>query len=149
MAMQHPRITPFRAPEYPNLLELISALSASASGFHSLKLPKLSLSTTRNMLCPFPPMIPTICIENWRREPGPAQFEELLPIYATLVGCGIRQSTEERHKFVRLARLKLESLQRKRPKLRKGGEWDWLEAQLAKVDQKTGEPLREHLSRTS
>ncbi len=63
------------------------------------------------------------------------RFEELIPLYATLIGCGIRQSTQERHTFVRLARLKLETLRRKRPKLRQSSEWEWLEAQLAKMDQ--------------
>src|SRR5437764_4925534 len=34
------------------------------------------------------------------------QFEELIPLYATLIGCDITFSAEERHTFVRLARLK-------------------------------------------
>src|SRR6266568_8833310 len=47
-----------------------------------------------------------------------AQYEELLPLYTALIGNDFKITPEERNTFVRLARLKLESLQRRRPKLR-------------------------------
>ena len=66
-----------------------------------------------------------------------AQYEELLPLYAALVGNDFKLSPQERSSFVRLARLKLEGLQRKKPKLRPDGEWRLLEIQLAQIDQDT------------
>src|SRR6266498_4585833 len=44
------------------------------------------------------------------------QFEELLPLYSALIGNDFKISPQERSTFIRLARLKLENLQRKRPK---------------------------------
>ena len=73
-------------------------------------------------------------LEKGKRAP---QYEELLPLYATLVGNDFKLSPQERSTFVRLARLKLEGLQRKRPKMRTDGEWRLLEIQLAQLDQDT------------
>ena len=66
-----------------------------------------------------------------------AQYHELLPLYAALVGNDFKLSPQERSTYVRLARLKLEGLQRKRPKMRTDGEWRLLEIQLAQLDQDT------------
>src|SRR6266516_517636 len=63
------------------------------------------------------------------------QFDELLPLYSALVGNDFKISPQERSAYVRLARLKLEGLQRKRPKLRPDSEWRLLEIQLAQIDQ--------------
>lgn len=62
------------------------------------------------------------------------QFEELLPLYAALIGNDFKISPQERNSYVRLARLKLEGLQRKRPKLRPDSDWRSLEMQLAQID---------------
>jgi tetratricopeptide (TPR) repeat protein len=62
------------------------------------------------------------------------QFEELLPLYSALIGNDFKISAQERNAFIRLARLKIESLQRKRPKLRPESEWRLLEIQLAQID---------------
>lgn len=69
-------------------------------------------------------------IEKGDRAP---QYEELLPLYATLVGCGCKLTLQECSTFVRLARLKIEGLQRRRPKLRSAGEWRLLEIRLAQL----------------
>ncbi len=66
-----------------------------------------------------------------------AQYEDLLPLYAALIGNDFKVSPQERSTFVRLARLKLEGLQRRRPKLRPDAEWRLLEIQLAQLDQDT------------
>ncbi len=66
-----------------------------------------------------------------------AQYEELLPLYAALTGNDFKLSPQERVTYVRLARLKLEGLQRKKPKVRPDGEWRLLEIQLAQLDQDT------------
>lgn len=71
-------------------------------------------------------------IEKGRRAP---QYEELLPLYAALVGNDFKISPQERGSYARLARLKLEGLKRKRPKLRPDSEWRMLEIQLAQIDQ--------------
>ena len=73
-------------------------------------------------------------LENGKRAP---QYEELLPLYAALVGNDFKLTPQERNTFVRLARLKLEGLQRKKPKLRTDGEWRLLEIQLSQIDQDT------------
>lgn len=69
-------------------------------------------------------------IEKGRRAP---QYEELLPLYAALVGCGCQLTRPECHAYVRLARAKIEHLQRRRPKLRPTGEWLQLEMRLAQL----------------
>ncbi len=74
-------------------------------------------------------------LERGKRAP---QFEELLPLYVSLAaGNGMLLSPEERRTFVRLARLKIEALQRRRPPLRPDSEWRLLEVQLAQFDQET------------
>lgn len=73
-------------------------------------------------------------MEKGKRAP---QYEELLPLYAALIGNDFKLSPQERSTFVRLARLKLEGLQRKRPKIRVEGEWRLLEIQLSQLDQDT------------
>ncbi len=73
-------------------------------------------------------------MEKGKRAP---QYEELLPLYAALVGNDFKLSPQERSTFVRLARLKLEGLQRKKPKVRAEGEWRLVEIQLAQLDQDT------------
>jgi hypothetical protein len=60
---------------------------------------------------------------------------EQLPLYAALVGNDFKLSPQERGTYVRLARLKIEGLQRRRPKLRPASEWRLLEIQLAQFDQ--------------
>jgi transcriptional regulator with XRE-family HTH domain len=79
-------------------------------------------------------------MEKGKRAP---QYKELLPLYAALVGNDFKVSPQERSTFVRLARLKIEGLQRKRPKLLAEGEWRLLEIQLAQLDQKGTQPTRE------
>ena len=74
-------------------------------------------------------------LEKGRRAP---QYEELLPLYAALVGNDFKLTPQERGTYVRLARLKIEGLQRRRPKLRPAGEWRLLEIQLAQLDQDAG-----------
>lgn len=83
-----------------------------------------------------PPLTPDMYrkMEKGKRAP---QYEELLPLYAALVGNDFTISPQERSAFVRLARLKVEGLQRKRPKVRAEGEWRLLEIQLAQLDQDT------------
>ncbi len=71
-------------------------------------------------------------MEKGKRAP---QYEELVPLYAALVGNDFKVSPQERGSYVRLARLKLEGLRRKRPKLRPDSEWRLLEIQLAQIDQ--------------
>lgn len=71
------------------------------------------------------------------------QYEELLPLYAALIGNDFKISPQERSTYVRLARLKLEGLQRKKPKLRSDGEWRLLEIQLAQLDQKGTQSTQE------
>ena len=72
-------------------------------------------------------------LERGKRAP---QFEELFPLYVSFTaGNGMLLSPEERRTFVRLARLKIEALQRRRPPLRPESEWRLLEVQLAQFDQ--------------
>lgn len=66
------------------------------------------------------------------------QYEELLPLYAALLGCGCKISLAECSTFVRLARLKIETLQRRRPPLRPAGEWRMLEISLAQLGPHAG-----------
>lgn len=73
-------------------------------------------------------------LEKGKRAP---QYEELLPLYAALVGNDFKVSPQERGTYVRLARLKIEGLQRRRPKLRPASEWRLLEIQLAQLGQDT------------
>lgn len=63
------------------------------------------------------------------------QHTELLPLYAAFVANGYKLSVQDRNAYVRLARLKIEGLQRKRPKQQPDSEWRRLEAQLAQIDQ--------------
>lgn len=72
-------------------------------------------------------------IEAGRRAP---QFEELLPLLAGMVeSCEL--SREDIHTCLRLARLKLENLQRKKPQARSDGEWRLLEIQLTQLATQT------------
>src|SRR5579875_82388 len=73
-------------------------------------------------------------MEKGRRAP---QYEELLPLYAALIGNDFKISPQERSTYVRLARLKLEGLQRRKQKPRSTSEWRLLEIQLAQLDQDT------------
>jgi transcriptional regulator with XRE-family HTH domain len=79
-------------------------------------------------------------LEKGKRAP---RFEELLPLYAALVGNDFKLSPHERSTFVRLARLKLEGLQRKRPKLRAEGEWRLLEIQLAQLSKQSTQEIED------
>src|SRR6266536_2669384 len=85
--------------------------------------------------------VPTLTADMYRKlERGKRapQFDELLPLYVSFTaGNGMLFSAEERRTYVRLARLKIESLQRRCPKLRPDSEWRLLEVQLAQVDQDT------------
>src|SRR5258708_15908008 len=68
------------------------------------------------------------------------QFEELRPLYDALrVGCGIIFSPEERQAFVNLARIKIKTMQRRRPMLRAQSEWDQLLNDLVQLDQDLSE----------
>ncbi len=69
-------------------------------------------------------------IEKGTRAP---QYEELLPLYAALLGCGCKLTLQECSAYVRLARTKIERLQRRRPKLRPTGEWRMLEIRLSQL----------------
>jgi len=83
-------------------------------------------------------------MEQGKRAP---QYEELLPLYVSLTtGNGILFSPEERRMYVGLSRLKIESLQSRRPKFRSNSEWRFLELQLAQIDHdtKSEEALREN-----
>lgn len=72
-------------------------------------------------------------IEAGRRAP---QFEELLPLLAGMgEACGL--SREDVQTCLRLARLKLENLQRKKPQARSDGEWRLLEIQLTQLATQT------------
>src|SRR5438105_143659 len=83
--------------------------------------------------------VPTLTADMYRKlERGKRapQFEELLPLYVSFTaGNGMLVSPEERRTYLHLARHKIESLQRRRPKLRPESEWRLLEIQLAQIDQ--------------
>src|SRR6266568_8383598 len=85
--------------------------------------------------------VPTLTADMYRKlERGKRapQFDELFRLYVSFTaGNGMLLSPEERRTYVRLARLKIESLQRRRPKLRPDSEWRLLEIQLAQADQDT------------
>src|SRR5436189_5279021 len=114
---RHSKVTPLRAIEHPN------AFGAHLEYIRNRV--RLSRQEVANALPQyFEEHNVTFPMDDpgnmyYKVEKGRAvQFEELIPLYAALIGCGIKQSAEERHTFVRLARLKLETLRRKRPKLR-------------------------------
>jgi hypothetical protein len=67
-----------------------------------------------------------------------AQYEELLPLFAALVGCGCKPTLQDCRTYVRLARQKLESLRTRRPKLRPEGEWRMLETRLFQLARSAG-----------
>ncbi len=72
-------------------------------------------------------------LESGTRAP---QFEELRPLYDSLrVECDIIFSMEERQAFVDLARIKIKTMQRRRPPLRSQSEWDQLLNDLVQLDQ--------------
>ncbi len=72
-------------------------------------------------------------IEAGRRAP---QFEELLPLLAGIVEA-CEHSREDVQTCLRLARLKLENLQRKKPQARSDGEWRLLEIQITQLATQT------------
>ena len=67
-----------------------------------------------------------------------AQYEELLPLFASLIGCGCKPSLQDCRIYVGLARQKLESLRTRRPKLRSDGEWRMLETHLFQLARSAG-----------
>ncbi len=70
-------------------------------------------------------------MERGRRAP---QFDELLPMYSALRDLGIHLNLQESKNYVRLARLKIESLRSKKPKPRPDSEWRLLEIQLTQFN---------------
>jgi hypothetical protein len=143
MAMQLPhkhqkqqslKITPLRMVEHPNAFGAHLEYVRNRRGHSRQEVGDALPEYFKEYNITFPTSNPRDMYYKTEKGVRATQFEELIPLYAALIGCGIRQSAQERHTFVRLARLKLETLPRKRPKLRPDSEWEWLEAELAKID---------------
>jgi hypothetical protein len=73
--------------------------------------------------------------ERMERDNRAPQYRELVPLYQALVaGCGFSFSAAERHAYVELAHVKIESKTRYKEAKRPDAEWRMLERQLAQFD---------------
>src|SRR5437667_380754 len=107
MAMQLPykqkkqqapsKITPLRVVEHPNAFGAHLEYVRNRKGITRQEVADALLEYFEQHCVTFPTSDPRDMYRKTEKGIRAAQFEELIPLYATLIGCDIRQSTQERH----------------------------------------------------